>query len=46
MVREYLATHKLSWADHFKSFAVEDLNRYLSPESNAAPVRPRTVRRP
>jgi hypothetical protein len=25
-VREYLAAHRLSWAQHFKSFAVEDLN--------------------
>ncbi len=32
VVREYLATHKLSWADDFKSFAVEDLSRYLSPK--------------
>ena len=29
---EYLARHKLSWTEHFKDFAVEDLNRYLSPE--------------
>jgi hypothetical protein len=34
VVREYLATHKLSWGEHFKSFAVEDLNPVppLSPE--------------
>jgi hypothetical protein len=32
VVREYLATHKLSWAQHFKDFAVEDLNSYLSPK--------------
>jgi hypothetical protein len=36
LVREYLNRHKASWAEHFKSFAIEDLDRDLSPEVTPA----------